>query len=1130
MTSILIFETRPSHREALGVILRDAGKDVVCESRATYANELLAEHRPRLIVLGDQLLDEWTAVMSATGQVSGSAGCRLLVVTEPGDAQAILKGIQLRCDRLLSYDTPAQLMIHVVEQLLDGALEQTVAASAGQASPETGLSSAGENETNGRLVQTLQDVCADLTRFRRRFDAELGHRRKIEQALLESEAFYQSLVETLPYAMFRKDQDGRFTFANRRLREILKRPAAEILGRSDYDFFPRDLAEKYRADDRMVMQSGDNLELTEEFQTTAGEQRFMHCTKTPVYDAMRNLVGIQGVFLDVTDRIRTEGALERERYLLNSLMRNTPDNIFFKDAEGRFLRINEAYTRRLGLNAPEDAIGRRESEFLDAEVAEACLAADRQVLESGTPLISREELIRWPDGSMSWMSTTRLVLKSKTGDWIGTFGVSRDITPRKRAEQQLREAKDVAEQANRAKSDFLANMSHEIRTPLNAIIGMADLLLDTPLSQPQREYLKMVSESGESLLAIINDILDFSKIEAGKLRLESIPFSLRELLGDTMKSLAIRAHRKGLDLALHIAPHLPEHLIGDPNRLRQVIVNLVGNAIKFTQTGEVVLDVSADELTPDATRLHFQVRDTGIGIPSDKIGQIFEAFEQADASMTRRYGGTGLGLAISAGLVNLMGGRIWVESDLGAGSVFHLTGRFPRSAQDSTDWELHPTELQGLRVLVVDDYPTNRMILDELLRHWGLIPVLAANASEAWTLLEESQAQPQPISVVISDSQLAGMAGLTLCEQIRQHPGMRKVILILLTAGESGADLVRCDELDISAWLLKPVKQSELFDALIAAVAQGDEQRSAQAASPVARQPRRPLNVLLAEDSLVNQRLALGLLDHWGHRTTVANDGQEAIAFMRRQAFDIVLMDVQMPNMDGLTATREIRALEQSIGRHTPIVAMTAHALAGDRERCLVAGMDDYLMKPIRSQLLFDAIEKWSDIFSPPAAGSQRTTPTVNQSNRPTGRTPVQSPVSTSNGSNPTAPLAPEVATTDPATGQRIDWKVVRQAVDQDEDLLRAVLDAFVEESPGLVVKIRESASQADFRQLQRAAHTLKGSCRTLGAHAVEQTAEIIEFAARQGRIPADQTVMELLARSIAELVREAGGYLSSAR
>jgi PAS domain S-box-containing protein len=849
------------------------------------------------------------------------------------------------------------------------------------------------------------------------------------------------------------------------------------------------------------------------------------------------IAGIYGLYLDVTERKRAEEKLKRyaadmeaakisqekhseelallveelgwERDHLRSLMDNIPDYIYFKDRQSRIIRTNRAHAHALGLSDPTQAIGKTDFDFLPAEDAKKYFHDEEQVIQSGQPLLGRVEGARLADGQFRWLSTIKIPLRDTHGRIAGLVGISRDITERMRAEEELKRyaaeleaardeqekntreltkafdelgiAKVQAEAASQAKSEFLANMSHEIRTPLNGVLGMSELLLDTPLSAEQSEYLTMLKSSTDALLTLVNNILDFSKVEARRITLDAIEFKLPESLGDTLKSLAFRASHKGLELACSLPPLVPEYLIGDPGRLRQIILNLAGNAIKFTEKGEVVVQVEVDSQSDDHVTLHFTVRDTGIGIPPEKQQIIFGPFEQADASSTRRYGGTGLGLAITSHLVKLMGGRIWVESACGHGSTFHFTGRFGLGRSPGVARWAEFARLRNLPALVVDDNSTNRHILVEVLRRWKMIPTEADGGQRALDLLEQSKRARNPYALILLDMQMPDVDGFAVAECVKRDPELAGAVILMLTSGGRPGDADCCRQLGIAAYLMKPVKQSELLAAILLAFGGPSGVPSHPLVTRHSlREERGMLRILLAEDNPVNQTLVMRLLEKRGHMVEVVANGREVLEALERAStsrFDLILMDMLMPEMDGEECVARIRAKENGSGRRIPIIALTAHAMKGDRERFLALGVDSYLPKPIRAQQLLETIE---------------------------GLHPVPS------GSGPSQPP-------DNHRENVLDRQQVLARFEGDKKLLGNLISAFFNDCPKLVAAVRDAAVRKDGMEFQRVTQVLKNNLALFSARAACEAADLAELA---GHAPSLERAGEALAHLEEELER----------
>jgi PAS domain S-box-containing protein len=811
----------------------------------------------------------------------------------------------------------------------------------------------------------MSALCESLHRARRRHVAL--ERQRAEDALhATKEQHWQSLTETLPQLVWSAGPDGTCDYFSAQWTAHTGVAENGLLGWRWLETLHPDDREPTRTFWLESVAGRHPYDVEYRVRRKDGVYRWFKTRGVPIRDPGGNIVKWFGSCTDITDLRQTEEALRQSEKRFRGTFENAAVGIVHTDPTGRFLRVNEKFCSIVGY--PREVL--LEKSYQDITHPDDLDASMRPfialMLGESTVFELEKRYIR-QDGSPVWVELFASLQRDAEGKPAYAIVMIQDISDRKRLDAELRRAKEAAEAANRAKDEFLANVSHEIRTPMNAILGMTELTLDTPLTEHQRQCLKTAKSAADSLLGIINDLLDFAKIEAGKTELSPADFSLRCAVGDTLRSLAARAHKKELELIYHLQPDVPDDLVGDSGRLRQVLLNLVGNAIKFTDRGEIVVHVEIDGAPrPQEVNLRFTVEDTGIGIPQDQQARIFQAFEQEDTSTTRKYGGTGLGLTISARLVSLMGGKITVDSEPGRGSTFSFTASFGRQLNAAEGRCIQPpVALHNLPVLVVDDNATNRRILEEWLHSWRMRPQTAADGTAAMEALGAAAASGPPFELVLLDARMPDVNALALATKIRERVELSGTRIILLTSGDRAADVPRFRELGVHAYLLKPVQEEQLLDA-IHQVMSGSNGMAAPAPAPPCEPERisvpapagQPLRVLVAEDNEFNSQLIEELLGRRGHTVRLVDNGRDALRLAEGQAFDVLLLDVHMPELDGFEVARGIREHERTTGEHLPIVALTARSRKEDREQCIAVGMDDFLAKPINAADLWAAMER----------------------------------------------------------------------------------------------------------------------------------------------------------------------------
>jgi two-component system sensor histidine kinase/response regulator len=943
-------------------------------------------------------------------------------------------------------------------------------------------------DTAGQIVKWF-GTCTDINEHKRS-----------EQALTESEQRWRSLTETLPQLVWTATPDGACDYFSMQWTQFTGVPENHLLGWQWMEVLHPDDRERTRQFWTDSVAGRGPYDVEYRVRRLDGEYRWFKTRGVPIRDSGGDVYQWFGTCTDISDAKQLEEELRQANARLDLAVRggnvavwefHLPDGIF---RNGSAILLN--HWAQLGYEPPEGPVPTSEwIALVHPEDWDRVESAIQACLDGTEAEYKAEFRMRHRDASYRWVLSRGVVVRDAVGKPIRFTGIRVDISELKRAEEELRHAKGAAESANRAKDEFLANVSHEIRTPMNAILGMTELVLDTPLTEDQRQSLKTVKAAADNLLGIINDLLDFSKIEAGKLELDPDDFSLRSALGDTLRTLAMRAHRKGLELISHVQPDVPDALVGDPGRLRQVLLNLVGNAIKFTEEGDVLVRVECvSESRPDGeVGLLFSVTDTGIGIPPDKHEAIFRAFEQEDTSTTRKFGGTGLGLTIASRLVALMGGTISVDSQPGRGSKFTFTASFRLQSQFSEPlYAQPPISLHDLPVLIVDDNETNRHILKEWMHGWKMEPTAVGDGVAAMDALWKGATNERPFALVLLDGRMPDTDGLALAARIRERTARSATRIILLTSGDRPDDAARSYQLGIDARLLKPVRQEELLETIYRVMSRtnGDAPPVAGPAPvPISIQCQDQasvsLRILVAEDNEFNAQLLDQLLTRRGHRVRLAINGREALHVASEESFDLLLLDIHMPELDGFQVIQTIREQERAAGGHLPVIALTARSRNEDRDKCLAAGMDDFLAKPIQAAALWDAIGRIVISKAPTQAASG-------------------------------TPIADEKS-------GLVDARVLLAACGNDDAILRNICAVFRDRVPNHIQAAQDALRDRDAPRLREAAHKLCGMIAAFSSIA-GATASHLEDHAAGGRLEDCQFLVEQLDELARELIQQVEG------
>ncbi|MDD2685452.1 MAG: response regulator [Gallionella sp.] len=895
---------------------------------------------------------------------------------------------------------------------------------------------------------------------------DITARKAMDEQLAEQRVFYERISETLGEGLYVQDADGCCTYLNAEGERLLGWARAEFVGMPVHDTVHPTTAEGEALAAHVcpialeVIARGEAHMDDQVFTRKDGSTFPVALVSKAIYADNGEVDGMVVAFQDISDRKKNELLIHLTQERLNLALDGSNLALWDWDLAADRIYFSDKWSEMLG-GAKEDQLMMVERMFdsIHPEDRGSARAALAPALKGLTPYYSVEYRVKGRDGSWIWIHTRgKVVERDNDGRALRMTGTNANISARKEAEDAIVRAKEAAEEASRAKSDFLANMSHEIRTPMNGIIGMTELALDTELNEEQREYIGLVKSSADALLTIVNDILDFSKIEAGKMSIDNIDFSLPDMLSQTTRSIALRAHEKGLELLLDIASDIPEMLLGDPGRLRQIVVNLVGNAVKFTERGEIIVKAALADAQPDSdkVRLQISVSDTGIGIPQEKFDAIFESFSQADSSTTRQYGGTGLGLTISARLVELMNGRIRVESEVGKGSTFHIEIELGRSAEQGKPF-YEAGKLHNMRVLVVDDNATNRQLAVELLQRWSMSPRAVGSGHEAIEEITRAHQHGEGYQLLLLDIQMPDMDSFTVVNYLRDNPELVAAPIMMLTSEGQRGDAARCRELGVSAYLLKPYSQSDLFDSIMNTLGLANVDNAQLVTRHSIQHNKRSLNILLAEDNAINQTLAVRLLGKFGHTVSVANNGNQAFSLWHAGHHDLILMDVDMPELNGYAATEKIREAERQQGGHIPIIGLTAHVMEGTREKCLSYGMDGYLSKPIDTEAL------WIELETVKVIAHERPQP------------------------------EPVITAVPPQAGRSFDIKKALALMDNDSELFRQMVQIYAQDYPGYLTKLGQAIEQGDRPEMRHYAHVIRGMLAVFAVPTLTQVAAKIE-------------------------------------